>query len=91
MKQYGDWLGTSARMMRTLGRGAAAKTTDELIELRGFHDGIARAAERVVAPVVGVEHDDVERFGGVQPAAEPVNQEQQCHEGEREEGERFHG
>ena len=33
----------------------------ERIEARCLHDQIACAAERVVAPVVGVEQDDVER------------------------------
>ena len=35
----------------------------ELVESRRLHHGIARAAKRVVAPVVGVEEDDVEGFG----------------------------
>jgi hypothetical protein len=28
-----------------------------------FHDWMAGCTERIVAPVVGVEHDDVERLG----------------------------
>lgn len=35
----------------------------ELVEHGRLHDGIARAAEGVVPPVVRVEHHDVERRG----------------------------
>ena len=60
--------------------GEAHALFGEPIEVGRFHDWMAGCTERIVAPVVGVEHDDVERLGrrgGVR---------ERRHKGERREG-----
>jgi len=37
--------------------------SSEAVEVGGLDDGMASAAQRVVAPVVGVEHEDIEGLG----------------------------